>query len=109
MERQGSGFKKITDAYYAVHNYREELAPKFYYDTVSFQVTKPQNDALDDALENRLIAIIKSNPKSTQNELAYELSISRATVQRLCRDLRKRGIIERKGGRRHGYWEVQDV
>lgn len=39
MERQGSGFKKITDAYHAAHNYRPELEPKFYSDINSFQVT----------------------------------------------------------------------
>lgn len=39
MERQGSGFKKITAAYYAAHNYRPELEPKFYSDFTSFQVT----------------------------------------------------------------------
>ena len=30
MERQGSGFKKITETYRAAHNYRDELEPKFY-------------------------------------------------------------------------------
>ncbi len=39
MERQGSGFKKITEAYYAAHYYRAELEPKFYSDVTSFQVT----------------------------------------------------------------------
>ena len=39
MERQGSGFKKIKEAYYAAYNYREELEPKFYSDVTSFQVT----------------------------------------------------------------------
>ena len=39
MERQGSGFKKITEAYYAAHNYHAELEPKFYSDGTSFQVT----------------------------------------------------------------------
>ncbi|WP_418746778.1 ATP-binding protein [Frisingicoccus sp.] len=39
MERQGSGFKKITEAYYAAYNYRAELEPKFYSDVTSFQVT----------------------------------------------------------------------
>lgn len=39
MERQGSGFRKITDAYHTAHNYRPELEPKFYSDTASFQVT----------------------------------------------------------------------
>ena len=36
---EGSGFKKITEAYYAAHNYRAELEPKFYSDGTSFQVT----------------------------------------------------------------------
>ena len=39
MERQGSGFKKITESYHAAHNYRAELEPKFYSDGTSFQVT----------------------------------------------------------------------
>lgn len=39
MERQGSGFKKITEAYYAAYNYRAELEPKFYSDGTLFQVT----------------------------------------------------------------------
>ena len=39
MERQGNGFKKITESYRAAHNYRDELEPKFYSDVSSFQVT----------------------------------------------------------------------
>lgn len=39
MERQGSGFRKITEAYHAAHNYRAELEPKFYSNVTSFQVT----------------------------------------------------------------------
>ena len=39
MERQGSGFKKITETYRAAYNYRAELEPKFYSDAGSFQVT----------------------------------------------------------------------
>lgn len=38
MERQGSGFKKIIEAYRFAHNYRAELEPKFYSDAVSFHV-----------------------------------------------------------------------
>ena len=39
MERQGSGFKKITESYHTAHNYRSELEPKFYSDVSWFQVT----------------------------------------------------------------------
>lgn len=36
MERQSSGFRKITEAYYAAHNYCAELEPKFYSESGSF-------------------------------------------------------------------------
>lgn len=39
MERRGSGFKKIKDAYHAEINYRPEVEPKFYSDNSSFGVT----------------------------------------------------------------------
>lgn len=39
MERRGSGFKKIKDAYHAEINYRPEVEPKFYSDNSSFWVT----------------------------------------------------------------------
>ena len=39
MERQGSGFKKITESYHAAYNYRSDLEPEFYSDASSFQVT----------------------------------------------------------------------
>lgn len=39
MERQGSGFKKITETYATAYNYRPELKPVFYSDVTSFQVT----------------------------------------------------------------------
>lgn len=39
MERRGSGFKKIKEAYRTAANYRPELEPKFYSNATSFRVT----------------------------------------------------------------------
>ena len=39
MERQGSGFKKIREAYHQAVHFREELEPKFYSDSSDFCVT----------------------------------------------------------------------
>ena len=39
MERRGSGFRKIKEAYRSAVNYRPELEPKFYSDAASFRVT----------------------------------------------------------------------
>ncbi len=39
MERRGSGFKKILDAYEAEERYTEELMPEFYTDGYNFFLT----------------------------------------------------------------------
>lgn len=39
MERQGSGFRKINEAYHQAVNFREELEPQFYSDAHEFRVT----------------------------------------------------------------------
>ena len=38
-ERQGSGFKKIREAYHQAVHFREELEPKFYSDSSDFCLT----------------------------------------------------------------------
>lgn len=93
MERQGSGFKKITEAYYAAHNYRAELEPKFYSDVTSFQVTlynlnydaKTKNVAV----ENENVAI---EPDHVAIEIAIEkLNASQSTIQKAQAIFKKMG------------------
>ncbi len=113
MERQGSGFKKITESYRAAHNYRDELEPEFYSDASSFQVTLynlnygteekgavgEEKVALEQekvALEakkvafERSIAGLKLNKPTKDNILflfenfGYDVPFSRADVIELC-------------------------
>lgn len=99
MERQGSGFKKITESYRAAHNYRDELEPKFYSDASSFQVTlynlnygTDENGAVGEekvAFE-RSISELKINKPTRDNILSlfesfgYDVPFSRADVIELC-------------------------
>ncbi|MCI8938294.1 MAG: HTH domain-containing protein [Lachnospiraceae bacterium] len=62
---------------------------------------KPQNDALDDALESKLIMLLKENPNLTQKEMIERISVSRATVQRLIKKLVIENKVERIGGKRY--------
>lgn len=61
---------------------------------------------LDAVLENKILVIIQQNPEATQKEISQETNISLRTVQRKLRELREKGIIERKGGKRFGFWEI---
>lgn len=63
---------------------------------------------MDDVLEVKLIMILKNNKQVTRKEIAAELGISIAAVQRMMKKLSDKNIIMRKGGKRFGYWEVHN-
>jgi len=74
---------------------------------IDSKVPKHQDEALKEVLEERLLRTIRENPQITQQELMKHLSVSRATIQRMIKSLSESSVIERKGGKRYGYWEVQ--
>ena len=57
-------------------------------------------------LEKEIIKMIYGNPKITMGEIAEELNVTKRTIERIVKNLREKNIIERKGGKRYGYWEV---
>ena len=71
-----------------------------------FNVPKHQNEALDEALETKIVMLMKTNAKIKQTEIAEELKVSRATVQRAIQVLVEKQAIERVGGKRYGSWQV---
>ncbi|MCD8131438.1 MAG: HTH domain-containing protein [Lachnospiraceae bacterium] len=52
--------------------------------------------------------ILAAGPKTTYSDLEEEFQISRSTVKRVIKSLVDKGAVERKGGKRYGYWEVKD-
>ena len=82
MERRGSGFKKILDAYESQERYTEDLKPEFYTDGYSFYLTlwnlnyayvKAQNKAQRaGGLSDRefILSLLGNNPSMTQAALA---------------------------------------
>ncbi|MBD5553986.1 MAG: winged helix-turn-helix transcriptional regulator [Roseburia sp.] len=113
IESWGRGIQKICDACkslgtkepeYIVHG--EDIMVKFIAlqsaKVPDFVNPKPQNDAL----ENRLLKLLKENPYLTQKEMFERLSVSRATVQRLIKKLVNEKKLRRMGGKRYGYWQI---
>ena len=66
-----------------------------------------QNDAQNDAqsLEDKIISLIIRNNKITRIQMAKELGVSKATIER-CLKISKRIVF--KGHAKSGYWEVVD-
>ncbi len=122
MERRGSGFKKILDAYESEERYTEALKPEFYTDGYNFFLTlwnlnyaydkaqsKAQIKAQIGALTERdhLLLLLRENPSMTQTELATMMNKSRRYVQTMMKQLIDEGVIERVGSKRIGTWIVR--
>ena len=73
-----------------------------------FKALKHQNEAWVEALEQRLMKIVKDDPHITQVDIVKILDTSRATVQRMMKTLTEQGRIERIGGKRYGHWEIHE-
>lgn len=75
------------------------------------QDLKHQKDVLDDvlkdALGNKVLELIGMDRKIKQTQIAKRLNVSIASVQRVMKRMVKQGKIERKGGKRYGYWEIK--
>lgn len=128
MERRGSGFKKIMQAYEVEPNYTEDKKPVFYSNATEFrvilknlnftdEVLNEKNEVLDEVLnevldsgrtemEIKVIKAILFSPKIKQKELAEQVGISVSTIQRTIKKLVKEGKIVRVNGKRDGYWKV---
>lgn len=60
----------------------------------------------DDALETKLLALIREDPHLTQQQLAERLNVSVITVKRLMTHLQEHAQIKRVGSKRYGQWII---
>ena len=100
---------KISE--YIVHG--EDIMVKFsalqsteILDSKAQDVTK--DVAKDISIEVKILTLLKENASITTTEMAKRLSVNRRTIQRGLDALKVKRKIERKGGKRYGYWEVYE-
>ena len=57
--------------------------------------------------EIAVLNFLREQPKATQKEIAAHIGKSERTVKTITVNLTEKGIIERKNGKRNGFWEVK--
>ncbi|MDL2263150.1 winged helix-turn-helix transcriptional regulator [Synergistaceae bacterium OttesenSCG-928-I11] len=57
--------------------------------------------------ERTLLQMLTKNPRYTTKELATKLSVSRQTISNRIRALKEKGLLERQGSDRSGFWKVK--
>ena len=117
IESWGRGIQKIRDACknlgteepkYIVHG--EDIMVKFKAlqssNVKNSKILKSQGDTLDDTLELRILQCIEIQPSIKQVEIAEKTGVSLPSVKRYIKVMVEKGTIERKGGKRYGFWKI---
>jgi len=79
-----------------------------YIDLVNTQndPVKEANDLVNDLVKSNILHCIKQNPKAKYIEIANETGYSVSTIKRHIQELKKRGLLERIGSDKTGYWKI---
>ena len=126
MERKGSGFGKIIDAYEFQVNYKEDKKPAFHSDRSNFFVIMPNlnfgtqdgtqygtQDGTQDGtqgnkrvkLEDQLILMIRNNAKISIGKMSEATGVSVRTIKRRIAEMPNVQFIGRGFS---GHWEIKE-
>ena len=115
IESWGRGIQKIFEVCneygalqpkYVVH--LEDIMLKLAAVSITDKhVLKLDSKAENTALKMKIVEYLQNQPTATQKELQKALNETRTHIQKIVKELVGEGKIERKGGKRFGYWEVK--
>ncbi len=115
IESWGRGIQKIFEVCneygtlqpeYVVHS--EDIMIKLTAVSISDkQFSKLDSKAEDTALKIKIVEYLQNQPAATQKELQEAFNETRTHIQKNVKELVNEGKIERKGGKRFGYWEIK--
>jgi fido (protein-threonine AMPylation protein) len=58
--------------------------------------------------EHFVLEFLKTNPKATQKDIAINIKKSERTVKTITSSLQQKDLLERKNGKRNGFWLVKN-
>ena len=121
IESWGRGIEKICDSLkednlpmpeYTVHPgdiMIKFTGPEDRIIRVSDRVTDKVSDGVFDRVtdrEKQLLMLLAEDPGYTKQALAEKIHVSKKTVGEYLKSLKDKGIIERVGSARNGYWKI---
>ena len=113
IEQYGSGIKRIKNEC-KFHGIKEPKFEEFvhgfrvviYKEKLNLDTTQKTTQK---TTKEKIVALLKENPKFTREGLSKEIGISANTIKQHLANLQKDSKLKRVGGRKDGYWEVLDV
>ena len=59
-----------------------------------------------ESTQDKILYLIQENPRITQTMMSNELGFARSTISSNLQKLKEKGIIDRIGSDRNGYWKI---
>ena len=120
-EQLGSGMRKILRTYPKTifHISEHFLDVKFMYDEKALSILNDENTTgginggvnggvnITDK-ENTIISYLRNNNTGSASEISANTGIPKRTVERTLKSLKDKGLIERIGSDKTGFWKVND-
>ena len=119
---EGAGFTKMINGwkakygpvpvvegdfdYYKITFPTEKISGSTTTNTTTKNIAGTTTKIVGEAKEKEVLEIIRNNPMLSVAQIAPILGLSRDGVRYHIRNLKKRGILRRKGHGRGGSWEV---
>jgi Predicted transcriptional regulator containing an HTH domain and an uncharacterized domain shared with the mammalian protein Schlafen len=68
---------------------------------------KESTDWLTDSKDEQILILMKNNRNIRVHEISRLLGVGTTTITKRIRQLQERGIIERNGSKKNGWWTVK--
>lgn len=56
----------------------------------------------------KVLHLLRDNPNATKPQMVKELHVGKSTIDRAMEHLKNKGLIERMGSNKFGYWKAKD-
>ena len=73
-----------------------------------FIPTQKEDVGINVGINSDLLSLVRQNNRISAKELAEALGISSRQCERIIAELKEQGVIERKGSKKAGYWEIKE-
>ena len=109
VEQSGFGINKITEVYgrdvfRITDNFITVILP---YDSDVMKTTIKTTTKTTSDIENRILSIIRENPKITVKSISRMVEITEDGIRYHIKKLKKQGLLEYIGASRSGHWEIK--
>ena len=115
-ENIGSGFNKMINGWHARYKIRPVIEGDFDYYKITFPtITKTITETITktitkgEAKEREILKLIRHNPSLSIAQIASLVGLSRIGVRYHLKNLKKKGVLIRKGHGPGGVWETANL